>query len=123
MAMASRVWLGDDVSVPVRCRRLRLGPCLQPWKHSSLRTTAGVCLDGGARHRAIGTEYATIARERLEALTTSFAVIEKLACVHRHGFCGMMSTPRTGQRRFRDQVWLFIHSCAAKLASNISTRR
>jgi len=32
--MASRVWLGDDVSVPVFCRGLRLGRCLGPWEHA-----------------------------------------------------------------------------------------
>ena len=86
-----------------------------------LRTTASVRLDGWARHRAIRTEHATIARKRFEAFATSFAVIEKLARVGRHGFRGLMSTPWTGQRRFHNQVWLFIHCRAAKLASNIST--
>jgi hypothetical protein len=32
--MASRVWLGGDFSVPVFCRRLRLGPRLRRWEHA-----------------------------------------------------------------------------------------
>ena len=86
-----------------------------------LRTTAGVSLDGRARHGAIRTEHATVARQRLQALSASFAVIEELARVRRHGFRRPMSTPRTGQCQFRNQARLSIHRLQPELASNIST--
>jgi hypothetical protein len=118
--LASRVWLGSAGSVLVFCQRLRLGPCLRRWGHAK-RTTAGVSLDGRARHGAIRTEHATVARQRLQALSASFAVVEELARVRRHGFGRPMSTPRTGQCRFRNQARLSIHRLQPELASNIST--
>ena len=104
--MASRVWLDGGVSAPI----FRQRSC-EP--HAS-----SACTGGTARSR---TNKTRSNRLRFQALAAPLAVIEKLARVGRHGFRGLMSTPWTGQRRFHNQVWLFIHCRAAKLASNIST--
>src|SRR5580693_1712569 len=96
--LASRVWLGSAVSVPIFRRPHSIGRCSAALgAREILRTTAGVSLDGRARHRAVRTEHATVARQRLQALPASFAVIEELARVRRHGFRRPMSTPWTGQ--------------------------
>src|ERR1700722_4261492 len=74
--LASRVWLGSDVSVPIFRRRPFMGGCSAALgAREILRTTPGVSLDGRARHGAIRTEHATVARQRLQALSASFAVI------------------------------------------------
>jgi len=51
-----------------------------------------------ARHIAIRTEHATVARERLEQHTTAFAFVKKLAGVRRHCFRRLMTTMRACDR-------------------------
>ena len=51
-----------------------------------------------ARHRAIGTKHAAVASERLELLTTAFALIKELARVGWHRLGGLMGALRTRDR-------------------------
>ncbi len=88
-----------------------------------LRTTAGVGLHWRARHGAVRTEHAAVARAWLQPFATSFAVIKELARFRWHGFRGAMSAPRTGQCRFRNHVWHSVYSRAAKCVTQHSTTR
>ena len=54
-----------------------------------------ILLDRRARHRAIGTENAAIARKWFEALTAALAVVEKLTRIGWHLLRRLMSAFRT----------------------------
>jgi hypothetical protein len=58
-------------------------------------------LDRGTRHRAVGTEHAAIASQRLKPRSAALAIIEKLASVGGHRFDGLVSALRTGQDRVK----------------------
>jgi hypothetical protein len=111
--MASRVWRQRFGSAEVSqsqfsARRLSVGPCLgRLGAREILRTATGVGLNGRARHGAVRTEHATIAWQRFQPLAASFAVIEELARVGRHGLGCPMPTPGTSQCRFLDHLAFF----------------
>jgi hypothetical protein len=107
---------GHNVKSSARASRFSSGR-----SSMALRTACGVSLNRRARHGAIRTEHAAIARKRFQALATSFAVIEELARVRRHGVCGPMSTLRANQGRFRDQIRLPIHPPEAMSVAQDST--
>ena len=67
----------ERFNVRFGCSHIRAG-------NSALLTARLSLLDGRARHRAVGTEHAAIARERLESLAASFAIVKKLAGIRRH---------------------------------------
>jgi hypothetical protein len=123
--MASRVWPGGSASIPIFRLWLSGGSvcCARGKAGEILRTTAGVGLHWRARHGAVRTEHAAVARARLQPFATSFAVIKELARFRWHAFRGAMSAPRTGQCRFRNHVWHSVYSRAAKCVTQHSTTR
>ena len=57
-------------------------------------------LHRGARHRAVGTEHATIARQGLERLPAALASVKEAAGIDRHLLGRSMPTPRAGEYGF-----------------------
>ena len=55
-------------------------------------------LDGRARHRAVGTEYAAIAGLGAQQGVASRALVEELACRGGHGFGRLVLACRTRER-------------------------
>jgi hypothetical protein len=90
-----RPWLGW-----LRCR-FTMTP--MPPAEAALAATGAfpVLLDRRARHVAVGTEHAAIARLWLETASAGLAVIEELAGVRRHPFNSLMAALGTGQSRFQ----------------------
>ena len=106
--LASRAWLDGCIS-----RR--------SFRRRSSQTACGVSLNRRARHGAIRTEHAAIARKGFQALAAFLAVIEESARVDGHRFHRLVSAPRTGQHRFRDHARFLIHRLLPKLAADAST--
>jgi hypothetical protein len=67
---------------------------------TATRTPAAL-LDRGTRHRAVGTEHAAIAGQRLKPRSAALAIIEELASVGGHRFDGLVLALRTGQDRVK----------------------
>src|ERR1700687_363480 len=65
------------------------------------RAIYGIPCESEFRAAGIRAKHATIARLRLQALPTPFAVIEELAGVGRHGLGCLMSTMRTSEGRIQ----------------------
>jgi hypothetical protein len=59
-------------------------------------TALAVFLDRRARHRAVRTEHAAIARQRFELLVATLADVEELAGVNRHLLDGLIVALWTG---------------------------
>jgi hypothetical protein len=71
---------------------------LHLWALRSPRwATDCIILDWGTRHRTVRAENAAVPGKWLKPLSAAFTVIEKLACISRHRFQGLMSAFRTGQ--------------------------
>ena len=68
---------------------------------SPRRATAVIGLDRRTRNRAVGTEYATVASERLKPHPTALAVIEEHAGIGRHRLDGPMTARGASQGRFQ----------------------
>jgi hypothetical protein len=68
---------------------------------SPRRTTAVIGLHRRARDRAVGTEYATVASERLKPHPAALAVIEKHAGIGRHRLDGPMTARGASQGAFQ----------------------
>ena len=66
-------------------------PCSYRTGSRPRHATAIIALHRRARDRAIGTEYATVASERLKPHPAAHAVIEEHAGIGRHGLDGPMT--------------------------------